>query len=175
MPVWFGAGSDATVATQRYVDIVSAARNPVLFANLGVPDSLDGRFEAILLHGWLMMRRLRRIESARAVSQKLFDILFQDMDQNLREMGVSDLVVGDRVKAMAKSFYGRIAAYDSGLEEGEAAFGEALRRNVFGTAAPPDGALAILAGYLRRADAALHGLEDRRMVSVDPISWPAVA
>lgn len=172
---WFRANAHTDIATQRYVDIVTAARNPVLFEKLKIPDTLDGRFEAILLHGWLVMRRLKQIETAKPISQRLFDILFQDMDQNLREMGASDVVVGDRVKAMAKAFYGRIAAYESGLEEGDSVLLKALARNVFAGNPPPDSELAILADYLRRADAALQGVEDRRMISPDPLDWPAVA
>ncbi len=171
---WFRGTPRIDVATQRYVDIVTAARNPLLFKEFSIPDSLDGRFEAILLHCWLAMRRLKRIAAAKEISQRIFDILFQDMDQNLREMGVSDIVVGDRVKAMAKAFYGRVAAYEAGLEEGEAAFAQALERNVFAAAPPSSDALAGLAAYLRRADAALQGFEDERMLSTEPLSWPSV-
>lgn len=172
---WFRTAAHTDIATQRYVDIVTAARNPILFEKLKIPDTLDGRFEAILLHGWLVMRRLKQIETAKPISQRLFDILFQDMDQNLREMGASDVVVGDRVKAMAKAFYGRIAAYESGLEAGDSALLQALARNVFAGNPPPEYELAILADYLRRADAALQGVQDRRMISADPLDWPAVA
>lgn len=172
---WFRATPRIDAATQRYIDIVAAARNPVLFETMGLPDSLDGRFEAIALHAWLVMRRLTRISEAKPVSQRLFDILFQDMDQNLREMGASDIVVGDRVKAMAKGFYGRIAAYDAGLAEGQAVLCEALTRNAYGAAPPPGpAALAGMAAYLRAADAALQGFDDRRMLSIEPLSWPAV-
>lgn len=172
---WFRAARRVDVATQRYIDIIAAARNPALFEAMELPDSLDGRFEAIALHAWLVMRRLKRIPEAKPVSQRLFDILFQDMDQNLREMGASDIVVGDRVKAMAKGFYGRITAYDAGLAEGEAVLRDALTRNAYGAALPPSAAaLAGMSLYLRAVDAALQGTEDQRMLSIEPLSWPAV-
>jgi len=172
---WFRATPRIDTATQRYIDIVSAARNPVLYESMGLPDSLDGRFEAIALHAWLVMRRLTKIPNAKPVSQRLFDILFQDMDQNLREMGASDIVVGDRVKAMAKGFYGRITAYDAGLVEGEAVLREALTRNAYGAAPTPSlAALAGLSAYLRSVDAALQGMDDQRMLSTEPLSWPPV-
>jgi cytochrome b pre-mRNA-processing protein 3 len=169
---WFRASRRDDVAMQRYIEIVTAARNPVLFDAFGVPDSLDGRFEAIAMHGWAVLRRLKNVAAAKEINQRLFDILFQDMDQSLREMGVSDIVVGDRVKAMAKGLYGRIAAYDVGLEQGDAAFQDALERNVYGTAPSPAGAAASLAVYLRAADAALQGMDDQRMLSVEPLIWP---
>lgn len=171
---WFRASRRDDVAMQRYIDIVAAARNPVLFEAFGVPDSLDGRFEAIAMHCWAVLRRLKSVTAAKEINQRLFDILFQDMDQSLREMGVSDIVVGDRVKAMAKGLYGRIAAYDSGLEQGQAAFQSAVERNVYGTAPAPAGAAAALAAYLRAAEAALRGIDDQRMLSVEPLIWPAI-
>ncbi|MFY7959320.1 MAG: ubiquinol-cytochrome C chaperone family protein [Elsteraceae bacterium] len=173
---WFRATPRIDAATQRYIDIVGAARNPALFEAMELPDSLDGRFEAIALHAWLVMRRLKRIPEAKPVSQRLFDILFQDMDQNLREMGASDIVVGDRVKTMAKGFYGRITAYDEGLAKGDAVLRDALTRNAYGAAPTPPSpaALAGMSSYLRNVDAALQGLSDQRMLSVEPLSWPAV-
>jgi cytochrome b pre-mRNA-processing protein 3 len=172
---WFRASPRIDPATQRYIDIISAARNPVLFETMGLPDSLDGRFEAIALHAWLVMRRLTTVPGGKPISQRLFDILFQDMDQNLREMGASDIVVGDRVKTMAKALYGRITAYDAGLALGEAVLREALIRNAYGAApVPTSAALAGLAAYLRASEAALQNIEDQRMLSAEPLEWPAV-
>jgi cytochrome b pre-mRNA-processing protein 3 len=85
----------------------------------------------------------------------LFDFMFVDFDNTLREAGVGDLGVGRRVKQMATGFYGRIAAYDAGLDGGD--LNEALRRNAYGTVAVDGRALARLGTYLRDADQALAG------------------
>jgi cytochrome b pre-mRNA-processing protein 3 len=90
-----------------------------------------------------------------ALAQSLFDRMFMDFDNALRESGVGDLGVGRRVKQMATGFYGRIAAYDAGLEAG--GLEEALKRNAYGTVAPEEKALALLADYVRRADRDLGG------------------
>lgn len=147
----------AAVADSLYRTVVEAARRPVLFAGFGVPDTLDGRYEMVALHTYLVLRRLKRDHQATAVlAQALFDRMFMDFDNGLREAGVGDLGVGRRIKQMATGFYGRIAAYDTGLDGG--GLEEALRRNAYGTVAPAEEAVARLAAYLRLADRHLSDL-----------------
>jgi cytochrome b pre-mRNA-processing protein 3 len=149
-----------------YGAAVSAARSPVLFGpGYAAPDTLDGRFDLVGLHAALLIRRLRRDPDPRgpALAQAVFDAMFSDMDQTLREMGVGDLVVGKRVRRMWEAFHGRARAYEAALDAGdETALARALARNVWRGAAPgsgPDGmpgAPALrLAAYARAADAAL--------------------
>jgi cytochrome b pre-mRNA-processing protein 3 len=143
-------------AAMLYALAVEQARRPEFYSRLGVPDTLDGRFEMIALHVFLLLHRLKQRGEAPALAQALFDLMFQDMDQNLREIGVGDLSVGKRVKTMAKALYGRCAAYEAGLAEGDAGLAAALRRNLFGTLdAVEDVVLARFCAYLRREAAAL--------------------
>jgi cytochrome b pre-mRNA-processing protein 3 len=140
-------------AERLYASAVEQARAPAFYLHCGVPDTVDGRFEMIALHVFLVLRRLRQGGAgASSTAQALFDAMFVDMDRNLREMGVGDLGVGRRVKAMAKAFYGRVAAYDRGLDQeaGAGALDEALLRNLWRGVAPAPEALAALAGYMRR-------------------------
>lgn len=151
--------SPARAARSLYEGVLVAARRPDLYRDAGVPDTLDGRFEMICLHAHLLMRRLKREgEAAQRLSQALFDAMFRDLELDLRELGASDLKVGDRVKEMARGFYGRIAAYDAGLDGDDAALQAALGRNLFGTVPadvlPPAGP-ALVAAYMREAVAAL--------------------
>lgn len=142
-----------------YRTVVAQARRPEFYTDLGVPDTLDGRFDMITLHAFLVLYRLRGVErkdAGKALSQRLFDLMFADMDQNLREMGVGDLSVGKKIKAMTQAFNGRIHAYDAGLaapEDGadaNATLRGALRRNVFGTIGDEDPvALSRMADYVR--------------------------
>jgi cytochrome b pre-mRNA-processing protein 3 len=142
-----------------YAGIVEQARVPLLFAALEVPDTLDGRFESVALHAFLVLNRLKADRPASAeFAQALFDTMFADMDRSLREMGVADLGVGRRVKAMAEALLGRVRAYEQGLEQGETALESALRRNLYGTVAAPgpgDAAVAAVARYVRHQRAAL--------------------
>ncbi len=144
-------------AVRLYTAVISQARRPEFYRDLAVADSVDGRFEMVALHAFFIMRRLRDQGAAeRALSQAVFDIMFDDMDQNLRELGTGDLGVGKRVKSMAQAFYGRIAAYDAGLAQADdMALIAALRRNVYRQASVEDGVVAGLAAYVRRQVAAL--------------------
>ncbi len=130
-----------------YGAAVSAAREPFLYRTLGVPDTLDGRFDAISLYVFLLIHRLCRLpEAGPHLAQAVFDAMFSDMDINLREMGVGDLSVGRRVRAMWEAFHGRSSAYAAALEAGDIAGLEtALARNVWRGAMPPPGAAAGLA------------------------------
>ncbi len=113
-------------AALAYGRVVEQARQPVFFAGYGVPDTLDGRYELICLHAFLYLYRLKadRPQSAE-LSQAFFDAMFADLDRALREMGTGDLSVGKHVKRMARGFYGRIRAYQDGIESAE--FGSGRR------------------------------------------------
>lgn len=140
-----------------YMALVEQARRPTFYTVCGVPDSVWGRFDMIVLHAFLVFRRLQRDGERHAgFAQALFDHMFADIDQNLRELGVGDLSVGKKIKQMAQSFYGRVAAYENGLASpDDGALEAALARNLFNDAAPTQEQLALMAGYLRREAGAL--------------------
>ena len=112
-----------------YEAIVAAARRPVFYADWGVPDTLDGRFDMISLHAFLILDRLKGEEPG--FRQDLVDEFFRDMDRSLREMGVGDVSVGKKVRRMAEVFYGRVAAYDTAMADPARLLAPALSRNVF--------------------------------------------
>lgn len=132
-----------------YAGVVRQARRPEFYTRLGVADTVDGRFDLIVLHAALVIRRLTAEGgSGPEVAQAVFDRMFVDMDRSLREMGVGDLSVGKHVKGMAKAFYGRAAAYEQGLAEGRAVLEGALRRNLYRKMEPSDAQVAALAAYI---------------------------
>ena len=90
-----------------YGMIVTQAREPSFYRDMAVPDTVNGRFDLLVLHLWLVLRRLRTTEAAASLSQALFDRFCNDMDDNLREMGVGDLTVPKRMQAFGEAFYGR--------------------------------------------------------------------
>jgi cytochrome b pre-mRNA-processing protein 3 len=136
-----------------YGAIVAQARTPRFYQDYAVPDTVEGRFDMVLLHVVLVLRRLRGGNAdQRALAQSLFDTFCRDMDHNLREMGISDQGLPKHMQRVGEAFYGRAQAYEAALGEGEGAKGEltqALVRNVYaGVAARP---AAALAAYVRRA------------------------
>ncbi len=140
--------------------IVQKARDPKFYTDLSVPDTIDGRFEMISLHAFLVLRRLRRSsKGASQLSQALFDYMFEDMDLSLREMGAGDMGVGKRVKAMIQGFYGRVASYEEGLRDGVQTLEAALMRNVYGTVNGSDVPVELLAEYVVKQNERLQALE----------------
>jgi len=141
-----------------YGMIVAQARSPALYQSFRVPDTVNGRLEMILLHVVLLLRRLDAEpepvpdSSVRPLGQGIFDLFCQDMDANLREMGVGDLAVPRTMRRIGEAFYGRQAAYMSALAaDGSLALVEVLTRNVFDGRAGAEK----LAAYVRAAVRAL--------------------
>jgi cytochrome b pre-mRNA-processing protein 3 len=136
-------------AFQLYGAAVAAARDPYLYATLGVPDTLDGRFDAIGVYVYLTIRRLTAApEPGPTLAQAVFDAMFLDMDINLREMGVGDMSVGKRNRAMWEAFHGRSAAYAAAWDD-PAALEASLARNLWRQADAPVGAASALARLAR--------------------------
>src|ERR1700730_14488037 len=115
-----------------YGMIVTQAREPSFYRDLSAPDTVNGRFDLLVLHLWLVLRRLKSADAGAALSQALFDHFCNDMDDNLREMGVGDLAVPKRMQAFGEAFYGRTAAYDLALTDGREALAQALCKNILG-------------------------------------------
>jgi cytochrome b pre-mRNA-processing protein 3 len=112
---------------------VAQARSVAFYTAYGVPDTLDGRFDLIVLHLVLLLARLDRDGAlARGVGQSLFDQFCRDLDANLREMGVGDLAVPKRMRRFGEAFYGRQTAYLAALRESDGEeLEKALARNIF--------------------------------------------
>ncbi len=153
----FGGQSEHAEAQQAlYLAAVAKARDPRLYLDHGVADTVDGRFDLVVLHVMLVIRHLRPAgETGKQVSQELFDYMFKDMDRSLREMGVGDLSVGKHIKKMAKAFYSRAEICEAGLDTAESgdmsALIAALRETIYRNVAEAPGA-AGLAAYLLRLD-----------------------
>jgi cytochrome b pre-mRNA-processing protein 3 len=113
-----------------YGMIVTQVREPLFYRDLSVPDTVNGRFDLLLLHLWMILRHLRGLPSGVELSQALFDHFCADMDANLREMAVGDLTVPKKMKKLGEAFYGRAAAYDTALSDNAEALAQAINRNV---------------------------------------------
>ncbi len=165
--------AEKDAAARLYGDVVRQARRPEFFTHCGVPDTAEGRFEMIALHAFLVLHRLKRDRGSgtaltTALAQGVFDAMFTDMDRNLREMGTGDLGVGRRVKALAQSFYGRISAYEAGLEGDDDVLSGALKRNLYGNIKYNSDCLTAMVAYLRREALALDAMALDRLQALGP-------
>ncbi|MEQ8503821.1 MAG: ubiquinol-cytochrome C chaperone family protein [Rhodospirillales bacterium] len=175
----FKRSSGLTAARGLYGDIVRQARLPVFYGKEGgVADSEDGRYDLILLHVFLVLERLGRITpDPSTLKQDLFDVLFEDLDLNLREMGYGDEGVRRRIQRMVEGFYGRMTAYRDGLAGDDDTLFAALKRNLYRNTEPDDAQVARLAGYIRNQTDALNALNDADFldgkVGFSPPKWAA--
>ncbi|MDR3510881.1 MAG: ubiquinol-cytochrome C chaperone family protein [Caulobacteraceae bacterium] len=158
-----------------YEGVTVQARQPAFYADLGAPDTVEGRFELYNLHVVLLLRRLRR-QGAQAAetSQALFDAYVGSLDHALREMGVGDLSVGKKMRKLGEAIYGRVRSFDAAV--GDAAAAGALEALVTRTvyAGEASAHAATLAAYVRRAAAALAAQPLAELLEGHP-AWPAVA
>jgi cytochrome b pre-mRNA-processing protein 3 len=152
----FRKRGNAAIVDGLYLAVAEASRRPVFFADWGVPDTVEGRFEMLTLHVVLVLRRLKSLPPpADDLAQDLVDAVFAQFDRALRELGVGDLTVPKRMKTMASAFYGRAKAYeDAYADDGRLA--AALARNLFGPG-EPSGRAGEAVAYVRAAVAALDG------------------
>jgi cytochrome b pre-mRNA-processing protein 3 len=182
---WRARRASKILIDRIHGEIVAASRRPALYADLGAPDRIDGRFELLTLHAGLALRRLVALDGLGAeMAQDLVNSVFRHFDDGMRERAIGDVGVAKRLKKMGAAFYGRNAAYAAALDAGSPnALAQALARNVYGAAdldtAPKAHALAV---YVASIDAVLGqtplevfssgrfrfpqgGLEDKRGVA----------
>lgn len=125
-----------------YAKALEQTRDPDCYTQGGVPDTFDGRFDLLVLHVFMVLNRLLDDGTQEDLSQKLFDSMFRDMDQTLREMGIGDMGIPKHMKKMMKAFNGRVHAYRDALsgppDERSEKLEACLRRNLYGTLENPD-------------------------------------
>ena len=166
----FRSRDDQRQTLTLYGVIVAQARQPVFYSELGVPDTLEGRFEMLILHAFLYLHRLKdEDEAAKEVAQKVFDAMFTDMDQSLREIGIGDLTVPKKIKKMAGAFYGRAAAYDAALVEGREALASAVQRNVYSDNSDERANAEALSDYMIEAVNVLAGQSKDDLTGKGPV------
>ncbi|WP_203292367.1 ubiquinol-cytochrome C chaperone family protein [Maricaulis parjimensis] len=168
----FSPKPEKRTAQALHRKVVEAARQPALYGEDGVPDTIDGRFELIVLHTALVVLVLQSGEDPRgkAVSQALFDAMFDDFDAAMRELGVGDSAVGKKIRFMAEGFYGRAKALGEALEaqDDSAALIDVLSRNTLAQESP-DARAERLALYVNSAFASLQAQgADALIAGADP-------
>lgn len=162
-----------TTARQLYGSSVAAALNPVLFRDWQVADSFEGRFEMVMLHVGLLVRRLTAEgPGGKALGQSVLEEMVAALDDDMRELGVSDLRVPKKVQAAASAFYGRLRVYDEALKSGDPAdLPAALSRNVPACELGPVAAEP-LALYVRAVASRLD-TQSGEALTVGTVTFPA--
>jgi cytochrome b pre-mRNA-processing protein 3 len=157
-----------------YASAAAQARSPAFYAELGAPDTAEGRFELFSLHVALLLLRLKgQGRLASETSQQLFETFVRSLDDALREMGVGDVVVGKRMRKLGEAFYGRMRACEQALAARPdlAELQALVERTVF-EGKPGPGPVA-LAGYVARAADELDAIALEELLA-GRASWPQI-
>ena len=168
----FGKNPHARSIESLYGKIMAHTRNPAFCTRLKVPDTLDGRFDLLALHVFLVVRRIKDEEGAGELARQLPEKMLAEIDRALREHGISDMGVPRRVKTMGRAFLGRATAYENALNSGDMKkLEDVLRRNLFSDAEPGQDIIGEFAGYVVATGAHLGELayDD---ISAGSISFP---
>jgi cytochrome b pre-mRNA-processing protein 3 len=135
-------------ANRLYEGIVARARTALFHEKFGVADTIDGRFDLLVLHLFLVIERLKNDGKASAdLAAALVTLAFAGFEDALRELGVTDLGMSRRIKALANAFYGRLRAYASAGDD-EALLAAALLRNLYRADDRRKDKAALLAHYV---------------------------
>lgn len=163
------------VMVRQYDALTRAARNPVFFESMNVPDTVMGRFEMLSVALILYFRRTASAgDGVKAIAQEIVEAFFEDLDHSMRELGIGDNGVPKRMKKLAGMFYGRLDSYARALEIGDVdALDAALRRNIHPENA--DGALSMrrLADYMVWAESVLKTVPESALALGDASLPPA--
>lgn len=156
-----------------YGAIVAQARQPSFYLGYDVPDTVNGRFDMVVLHLALFLDRMEAgTGPMRRLGQAVFDLFCREMDGHFREAGVGDLKVPKEMQQMARAFYGRRSVYREALAApGNEALAEALMRNIYPERPGAQAGAARLAAYVRMASESLsrqNGLADGQLAWPDP-------
>jgi cytochrome b pre-mRNA-processing protein 3 len=148
-------------AEMLYFSALKSARDPVFYKEYGVPDTVDGRFEMITLHVFILMSVLDKFGyQGKVLKQPLFDVMFRDIEYAGREMGIGDLSIPKQMKRMMEGFNGRVFSYNKALNQDENALLKALEKNIYGTVTPPKKVIIMaLSQYLKNNIKALKSNE----------------
>lgn len=166
--------NNAAIVERQYGILTSAARRPVLYEDLGVPDTVMGRFEMLSTMLILYFRRTRTsARTGQEIAQEIVDAFFEDVDHSIRELGVGDVAVPKRMKKLAGMFYGRLETYSAALESKDmTALTEALMRNFHPGSTDTGISMRELAAYLLEAEAVLAG-SNEDLVESGMLEMPA--
>lgn len=149
---WLGAVDHVPAEIHQLFDvIVGRSRDPDFFLGFKVPDTLDGRFDTLVLHMFLVLKRLKdEGPKENEAAQHLMDLFVDNLDINLRAAGVSDIRIGKQMKKRLADFYGRLEAYDRALDnDDDRQLADSLDRNLFPDMAVDANHLTRLVSYLR--------------------------
>ncbi|MCI5049264.1 MAG: hypothetical protein MRY32_02905 [Rickettsiales bacterium] len=171
---WFQPSLEKEASHRLYITLVAQARQPFFYTDLEVEDSLDGRFDMILLHLFLLSHRLKdaKSEEADLISRTVLETFISDMDRSLRELGVGDTGIARRMKKMGEALNGRLTVYADAIDSQEN-IKQAIKHNLFREKEVSDKTLNAFADYTNHCIAHLSE-QSMDIILMGELSWPKI-
>src|SRR5215475_6986083 len=118
---WFAGRAARKEAAEKIYDaIVAQSRNPAFYLRCGVPDTLSGRFDMLVIHMFVVLQILKLGgREGQLLAQEIVEAFIREMDTMVRDLGVSDRNVPKEVRKIAQLFYGQLLAYSTALQRNE--------------------------------------------------------
>ncbi len=151
-----------------YQKVVEQGRNPYWYIDGGVKDTQDGRFDMIIAILSIILLRLENDTEMMQNSVYLTEIFVDDMDGQMRELGMGDVVVGKHVGKMVGALGGRLEAYRNAYNAGD--LDDALIRNLYRDEAPSDEQLYKVRNGLISIYEQVHAMECAQIINAE-VAW----
>ena len=167
--MFFKKNKYETVSNDIYQKIVNISRNKIFYTKYNVPDTIDGRFDMLVLVTIIVVHRLSKIKNEGIeLSQKIFDIVFKDLDYSLRELGAGDVSVANNMKKLISSYMGRQKIYIKAFKNGNEKFlASAFKNNIFRNKDQNKNLILLLSKNIFRINKKLDLIEDKKMLNGD--------
>ena len=158
-----------TVPNDIYQKIVKFSRNKMFYTKFKVPDTIDGRFDMLTLITIIVVFRLSKIkDEGIKLSQKIFDIIFKDLDFSLRELGAGDVSVANNMKKLISSYMGRQKIYLKAFKNDDEKFlATAFKNNIFRNNDQKDNLILLLSINIFNINKKLDLIEDKKILDGD--------
>ena len=158
-----------TIPHDIYQKIVIFSRNKIFYTKYSIPDTIDGRFDMLVLMTVIVVHRLSNIKNEGSkLSQKIFDIVFKDLDYSLRELGAGDVSVANNMKKLISSYMGRQKIYVKAFKnEDEKFLALAFKNNIFRNKDQNKNLILLLSKNIFKINKKLDLIEDKKMLNGD--------
>jgi len=114
-----------------YKKLLVQSYNDWFFKDLEVKNDINGRFEIIILHIFIIFNSLdQKNNENKLFKQNLLETFIDELESTYRELGISDNTFSKKMKIAAKSMYGRLSVYSDTIND-KKSFEEALLRNIW--------------------------------------------
>ena len=155
-----------TISNDIYQKIVKFSRNKIFYTKYKVPDTIDGRFDMLVLITIIVVFRLSKIkEEGIKLSQKIFDIIFKDLDFSLRELGAGDVSVANNMKKLISSYMGRQKIYLKAFKNGDEKFlAMAFKNNIFRNNDQKENLILLLSINIFKINKKLDLIDDKKIL-----------